>query len=182
MYAIPLTDDATLRPLEPWMAPEFLAHIDRARDHVDPWIPWATFSTDLESATATLQRYADRQCRDDGRICGIWLGDTLVGGVMFVSFNTTSGVAEIGCWLEPAAEGKGLVTRACRVLIDWAFRERGMHRVEWWATSCNERSIAAARRLGMTRDGVLREWYPYRGTRHDEEIWSVLARDWPAAA
>ena len=34
----------------------FLAHMDRARATVDPWIPWATRSTDLESATRTLQR------------------------------------------------------------------------------------------------------------------------------
>ena len=27
---------------------------------VDPWIPWAGYSTDLTSATATLRRYADR--------------------------------------------------------------------------------------------------------------------------
>ncbi|MFD9636939.1 RimJ/RimL family protein N-acetyltransferase, partial [Streptomyces violascens] len=27
----------------------------------------------------------------------------------------------------------------------------------------------------------LRESYLYRGTRHDEEIWSVLAPEWRAA-
>ena len=35
-----------------------------------------------------------------------------------------------------------------------------------------------ARRLGMSRDGVLRESYPYRGVRQDIEIWSVLAPEW----
>ena len=38
-----------------------------------------------------------------------------------------------------------------------------------------------ARRLGMSREGVLRENYPYRGVRHDMEIWSVLAPEWRAA-
>jgi RimJ/RimL family protein N-acetyltransferase len=48
------------------------------------------------------------------------------------------------------------------------------------ASSANTRSVAVAKRLGMTRDGVLRESYPYRGTRHDSEIWSVLAPEWRA--
>jgi hypothetical protein len=33
----------------------------------------------------------------------------------------------------------------------------------------------------MTKDGVLRESYPYRGERHDMEVWSVLAPEWRAA-
>ena len=77
--------------------------------------------------------------------------------------------------------GKGLVTRAVRAIIDWAVEERGIHRVEWWVSAENEPSIAVARRLGMTKEGVLRESYLYRGKRHDEEIWAVLAPQWRAA-
>lgn len=180
MFALPLTDDAQLRPLEPWHAQEFLDHMNRARPYVDPWIPWATLSTDLASAAATLQRYADGQAADSRRLYGIWLEGTLVGGVMFTAFDAASGVCEIGCWLEEDAAGRGLVNRACRVLIDWAFAERGMSRVEWWVGSGNIRSIEAARRLGMTREGVLRQRYPYRGTRQDSEVWAVLSEEWPA--
>ncbi|NRQ40708.1 GNAT family N-acetyltransferase [Nonomuraea sp. NN258] len=180
MFALPLDDQAQLRPLEPWQAPEFLAHIDRARPNVDPWIPWASRSTDLASATAVLQRYADSQAADGGRIYGIWLEGRLVGGVMFVTFDAGSGVCEIGCWLEADGAGRGLVTRSCRALIDWAFKERGMSRVEWWVAPENVRSVAAARRLGMTREGVLRRRYPHRGVRQDSEVWAVLADEWPA--
>ncbi|WP_331748508.1 GNAT family N-acetyltransferase (plasmid) [Streptomyces sp. NBC_00984] len=179
MFTLPLGDTAQLRPLEPWHAQEFLAHIDRARPYVDPWIPWATFSTDLASATAVLRRYADKQAEDTARIYGIWLDGTLVGGVMFTRFDSASGVCEIGCWLEAAGEGRGLVTRACRALIDWAFAERGMHRVEWWVAAGNTRSIEIARRLGMTHDGVLRQRSAYRGVRRDSEVWSVLSGEWP---
>ncbi|WP_328996586.1 GNAT family N-acetyltransferase [Kribbella sp. NBC_01245] len=178
MFTLPLGVDAQLRPLEPWQAQEFLAHIDRARPSVDPWIPWASLSTDLATATEVLQRYADKQAKDDARIYGIWLDGTLVGGVMFTRFDAATGVCEIGCWLEVAGEGRGLVTRACRALIDWAFGERGMSRIEWSVASGNTRSIEVARRLGMTRDGVLRQRYPYRGVRQDSEIWSLLAEEW----
>ncbi|WP_433599400.1 hypothetical protein ACQPXH_27660 [Nocardia sp. CA-135953] len=34
--------------------------------------------------------------------------------------------------------------------------------------------------LGMTKDGVLREFYPHRGQRFDVEVWSVLAPEWRA--
>lgn len=182
MYAISLGDDgAELRPLEPWHAPEFLAHLDRGRDFVNEHIPFGSRATDLDSAQEVLQSYADRRAADSGSLHGIRLDGKLVGGVLFRVFDAANGVCEIGCWLEPAATGRGLVTRAVRVLIDWAVDERGIHRVEWHASSANEPSIAVARRLGMTRDGVLRQLFPYRGVRQDTEVWSVLAPEWREA-
>ncbi|MEE1797843.1 GNAT family protein [Streptomyces sp. NPDC101062] len=178
MFAVPLGDEARLRPLESWQAEEFLTHMDRARDLVDEHIQLARAVTDLESARALLTSYAQKQAADTGRIYGIWLGPTLVGGVLFRIFDAPAGTCEVGCWLEPAATGRGLVTRAARVLIDWAVEERGMHRVEWRVSSENAASIRVAQRLGMTRDGVLRQNYPYRGVRQDTEVWSVLAPEW----
>ncbi|GAA0491073.1 GNAT family protein [Streptomyces sp. NPDC046215] len=182
MYAIPLGDDgARLCPLEPWQAEEFLAHIDRGREFIGQHNGLPDVVTDLESSRAFLQAYAEKTAADTGRIYGIRTDGTLVGAVIFRTMDVARGTAEAGCWLEPAAVGRGLVTRAVRVIIDWAVEERGIHRVEWWVSAGNEPSIAVARRLGMTRDGVLRESHPYRGERHDEEIWSVLAPDWRAA-
>jgi len=160
------------------MGEEFFAHIERARASVDPWIPWASFSPDLDSARATLQRYADRQASDSGRIHGIWLEGTLVGGVMFPRFDARTGNCEIGVWTEPAGRGHGLVTAAARLLVDYAFRERGMHRIEWITTPANERSRAVARRLGMSLDGVLRSEWVHNGERHDSEVWSLLSTEW----
>ena len=181
MYAIPLPvegADAELRPLEPWQAEEFLAHIDRARPNTDPWIPWATRSTDLASARRTLQGYADKQATDSGRIYGLWLGGTLVGGTMFPHFDAAHGVCEIGVWCEAAAQGRGLITASVRKLLEYALVERGLHRVEWINSTGNLRSRAVAQRVGMHLDGVLRSYAEYRGERQDAEVWSLLAPEW----
>lgn len=81
MSAMSLGDDkAEPLPPQPWQAEDFLAHLDRARELVDPWIPFASYATDLDSARALLQRYADKQAADTGRLYGIWPADTLLGG------------------------------------------------------------------------------------------------------
>ncbi|MBX9424459.1 GNAT family N-acetyltransferase [Streptomyces lateritius] len=182
MYAIPLGDDgAELRPLEPWQADEFLAHMDRGREFIGARNGLPDVVTDLESSRAYLRLYAEKTATDSGRIHGIWSDGTLVGAVILRQLDPAAGTAEAGCWLEPAGVGKGLVTRAARTLIDWAIEVRGIHRVEWVVSSDNAPSIAVARRLGMSRDAVLRESYAYRGRLHDEEVWSVLAPEWRAA-
>jgi ribosomal-protein-serine acetyltransferase len=181
MFAYPLGDGGQLCPLEPWQAAELAAYLDRARDHLAPWLPWATAVTDVDSARRWLQRYADRQAADEGRIYGIWLDDVLVGGALFRVFDADGGSCEVGVWLAPEAGGRGLVTRAARVMIDWAVGVRGMTRVEWHTVPDNVRSIAVAKRLGMRRDGVLRQAFPYQGVRHDVEVWSLLADEWKDA-
>ncbi|MDF2708060.1 MAG: acetyltransferase [Nonomuraea muscovyensis] len=182
MFAVSLGDDgAELRPLEPWRDEEFLAHMDRGREFIGRYVGLADVVTDLASSRSFLQSYAAKAAADTGRIYGIWTDDKLVGGVLFRTMDVGQGVAEAGCWLEPSAAGRGLVTRATRVIIDWAVEERGIHRVEWHASSANAASVAVARRLGMTRDGVLRQSYMHRGTRHDMEVWSVLAPEWRAS-
>ena len=182
MYAISLGDDgAELRPLEPWHAEEFLTHLERGREFINQYIPFASKAVDVPTAREVLQRYADMRAADTGSLHGLWLEGTLVGGVLFLNFAAEHANCEVGCWLEPAGTGRGLVTRAMRVLIDFAVEQRGIHRVEWVASAGNTNSLNVARRLGFTRDGVRREAYPYRGVRHDLEVWSVLAQEWRAA-
>ncbi|MCX4648790.1 MULTISPECIES: GNAT family protein [unclassified Streptomyces] len=181
MFSLPLRDDARLAPLEIWHAEEFAAHLDRAREHIRPWVGAGFITVDVDGARATLRRYAERQAADGGRLYGIWLDGTLVGGVMFVDFDAASGSCEIGCWLEPGAEGHGLITPACGTLLDWAFTARGLHRAEWHCRADNERSAAVAKRLGMTLEGVQRESWPYDGTRHGTQLWAILAPEWRAA-
>jgi RimJ/RimL family protein N-acetyltransferase len=182
MFAVSLGQDgARLAPLEPRHADELVADIDRGRESIGRYIGLADAVTDLASSRAFLRSYAEKAAADTGRIYGIRTAEgTLVGGVLFRTMDLARGTAEAGCWLEPAGVGRGLVTRAARVIIDWAVEERGIHRVEWVVCSENRPSIAVAERLGMSRDGVLRGANLHRGVRQDLEVWSVLAPEWRA--
>jgi len=185
LLAAELAPGVELGPLEPWQAEEFAAHLDRAREHIRPWVGPSFVTTDVDCARATLTRYADATARDGARILGIRDdarpdGQRLVGGVMLVEFSPAAGTCELGCWLEPSAEGRGFVTAACRRLLAWVFEERGLHRAEWRCRADNDRSAAVARRLGMTLDGVLREAWRNGGVFHDKQVWSILAEEWAA--
>ncbi|MEV4317332.1 GNAT family protein [Actinocrispum sp. NPDC049592] len=173
-----LAEGAELRALEPWNAGEFAEHVARARDHLRPWIPWGTTIVDEQTAREFLQSFADDQAKGGRRIYGIWLDGTLVGGTLFRTFDARVGVCEVGVWLEPSATGRGLVTTAVRGMIEWAVCARGMSRVEWYCNVDNKPSIAAAQRLGLTCEGVLRDLGTLNGTRYDVQVWSILAAEW----
>ncbi len=178
MFGIELAGNAWLRPLEVWHADEFAAHMDRARTHIRPWVGPAFVTETVDQAHATLQRYATAAAADGARLYGIWVDGSLCGGVMFAQFSAATGVCELGCWLEPGCEGHGLVTDACRHLLEWAFDVRAMHRAEWRCRVDNTRSARVAQRLNMTLDGVLRESWPVNGVHHDKQVWAILDREW----
>lgn len=182
MLALDLGGGAQLRALEPWTAAEFAEHVERAREHLKPWIPFAWRVVDAESALLLLERFALLQASDEGRLYGIWLDGKLVGGTLFKTFDAKSGTCEVGVWLEPEAQGRGLITAAVRLMMDWAFDVRGMHRVEWRTDPRNERSRAAAKRLGMTREGVLRSSFVINGARQDTEVWALVREDRPPSS
>ncbi len=180
MFAVNITEDIQLRPLGIWNAEEFASHLDRARDYIRPWVGPAFVTDTVDGARATLRRYAQRSGEDGARLFGLWDRDVLVGGTMFVEFDPVMGSCELGCWLEPAAEGKGLVTRSVSLLLEWAFVTRGMSRAEWRCRADNDRSVAVAQRLGMTSEGILRSAWMFDGTRFDKRVFSVLREEWLA--
>jgi ribosomal-protein-serine acetyltransferase len=181
MFTRELAEGAELRPLEPWQAEEFAEHVERVREDISPWIPWARTVTGTEAAREFLELYASRLAADSGRIYGIWVDGLLTGGTVFRTFDPVLRNCEVGVWMGKAGQGRGLVTTAVRHMIDWAFEVRGMARVEWHCDPENGPSIATAKRLGFTCEGTLREAFVQEGERRGVQIWSVLAREWPTA-
>jgi RimJ/RimL family protein N-acetyltransferase/SAM-dependent methyltransferase len=179
VFEYPLGEGIGVGPLEPWHAEQFAASVEHARTHIAPWIPFAHTVTDVDSAREMLQRFAANHADDSRHFYAIWQDDRIVGGVMFPRWDARNGICELGVWLAPEMEGRGLITRACRHLIDWAIRVRGMSRVEWHTDPRNTRSQAVALRLGMTLEGVQRSAHVVAGERQDSQVWSILADEWP---
>jgi RimJ/RimL family protein N-acetyltransferase len=88
-------------------------------------------------------------------------------------------VAEWGVAMAAQYWGAGLFLDAARLLLDFAFNELGVHRLEARAAVANGRSQAAMLKLGAVQEGVLRQSLTTSdGQRLDQVLWSVLADDW----
>jgi RimJ/RimL family protein N-acetyltransferase len=81
---------------------------------------------------------------------------------------------EIGYWLAPWGRGRGVMTRAVRVLSGWAFEEFRLRRIEMIIAVENEVSNRVAVRAGFIREGVLRDYREAKGIWRDHVMWSLL--------
>ena len=86
------------------------------------------------------------------------------------------GVAEVGYWMATEARGRGLCTRAVRLISGWALRDCGVARLQLRADEENGASKRVAENAGFTREGVLRSsrYNARLGRRVDFVMYSLL--------
>jgi RimJ/RimL family protein N-acetyltransferase len=85
-----------------------------------------------------------------------------------------AGVGEVGYWLAAPARGRGVATRAVRLMCEWAFGELDLARIQLHTLPGNDASERVAERAGFTREGVLRSFTEMKGRRVDITMFSLL--------
>jgi [ribosomal protein S5]-alanine N-acetyltransferase len=158
-------------------AAEFIDAVRASRSLHGAWL-------DLPDTPARFAAYVDRIGREDQvgylirhRACGGLVGAVNIGNI--VRGGLQSGYLGYGAFASHA--GRGLMTEGLRAVIDVAFGELGLHRVEANIQPGNARSIALARRLGFEKEGYSRRYLLIDGDWRDHERWALLAEDWPGA-
>jgi RimJ/RimL family protein N-acetyltransferase len=101
--------------------------------------------------------------------------DSCVGHV-FVNLGP-SRRATVGYWLLPEVRGRGLATRAVRLVSRWALISLQLARLGLLTEESNDRSQRVAERAGFHREGVLRSWTEIEGRRADYVSFSLLRSD-----
>ena len=86
-------------------------------------------------------------------------------------------VGSIGYWMAPWARGRGVATRALKLLGHWAVTEGGVERLELTTHPENVASQRVAEKAGFRREGVLRSHIRFRDGRRDSVLFSLLPRD-----
>jgi RimJ/RimL family protein N-acetyltransferase len=84
---------------------------------------------------------------------------------------------QIGYWVKREARGRGVATRALRLLSRWAFDELRSGRVQLLAEPENEVSQRVAEKAGFRREGLLRRYLNVKGARRDAFMFSLVRED-----
>jgi RimJ/RimL family protein N-acetyltransferase len=141
-------------------------------------VDWGIDETPDEAlARQWLGEHADLWGRGEGRHFTVveTASDRLLGGVNFHRIEPAHHRAEVGFWLAPWARGRGIGTGAVGAACAWAFEHWGLVRIEMNTLPDNEAALALARKLGFTREGILRSRNFERGEQVDIVMLAVLA-------
>lgn len=110
-------------------------------------------------------------CRvEDGAIVGsITLSQIFLGG-----FRN----AYLGYYVGAKYSGEGYLTEAIDLMLEYAFENLKLHRLEANIQPGNLASIRLVKRAGFIREGFSRRYLKISGRWRDHERWAIIAEDW----
>lgn len=103
-------------------------------------------------------------------------GSTVIGAVNLFDIDATSGT--LSYWLFESHRGSGYATEAVSLLLEYAFNERGLHRVEAEVFEGNDSSERLLDRLGFVHEGTARDAHFARGEFKDTFQFGLLTSEW----
>jgi ribosomal-protein-serine acetyltransferase len=172
-----LSDDCHLRLLEERDADELHRLVEANRAYLAEWMPWAADQT-LEGTTAFLSMTERRRAENNGFEAALVCDGRIVGAAGFPGVDWVARATSIGYWLDMDHQGRGLMTQAVRALVDHAFDEWDLHRVEIQAAVDNQPSRAIPERLGFVEEGIRREAERVGDRYLDLVVYGLLRPDW----
>jgi RimJ/RimL family protein N-acetyltransferase len=137
-----------------------------------------------QSEAAARERIAQR-CANDGDNLGFAVvkldgAVELIGQISLAGLRPKSRCATLGIALGREFLGRGYGSDAMRVIVDYGFRELGLHRIQLGVVPFNPAGIRAYQKAGFTEEGRLRESVLHDGRWYDEILMAILDHEWAA--
>ena len=150
--------------------------IERSLPELKRFMSWAHFASPI--TTAEHMRAAETEWNGwKGWDFVIFLGDEVAGSIGLNRYDELWRSANLGYWVRSDVVGRGIATEAATAVIDFAFGEVNLNRLELVANVDNIASQRVAEKVGFQFEGIRRQgaWIGGRGV--DVKSYGLLASD-----
>lgn len=141
-----IIDDSDIEPI--------FSAIDNEREYLGEWLPFVLFTHEIADTEIFVHSIENSGLRDI--TFAIYVDNIFAGIIGLKDPDTDNKKAEIGYWLSESYQHRGIVTMSAKRLLQYAFDELGMNRIQLRAATGNVKSQNVAKRLGFTFEGIER--------------------------
>lgn len=177
---IELTDgDIVVRP---YRADDIAAVYEAARESIlelSRWMPWCHPNYAIEETRAFILSRPEAWERDAEYGFGVFNqpDGRFLGGVGLNFMNRVHQLANLGYWVRSTETGRGVASRATRLVAGFALAQLGLQRVEILAAVGNLPSQRVAEKAGAVKEAVLRKRLRLHGEPVDAVLYSLVIGD-----
>ena len=140
-----------------------------------PWGP----NTKEDSIDFVKQALSDaRQFPRERFVFVINLQGTVVGAAEVNIRDLIDRKGEIGYVVNPFYWGRGYATEAATLLLQFGFEKLGLHRIYATCDPRNIGSIKVLEKIGMTREGTIRDDFLMGSGWRDSHFYGILEHEW----
>lgn len=102
----------------------------------------------------------------------------LIGSISLREIETEHRRGVLGYWIGVPYWGKGFATEAARAVLAFGFIRKGLNRIMADHFVTNPASGRVMQKVGMTQEGILRQYFYKNGVCLDVAVYSILQEEW----
>lgn len=173
MFRKVVDQDVSLVFLQPSFAETLFGLIDSDRWHLNQWLGWPPKVKTVQDTQAFIRQSIIDYAENRAMVCAIEYLGQIVGVVSYNKIHTNLRKVELGYWLGSGWQGRGIITRACQSLIDYALHDLGMEKVQIAVAEGNTSSRKVCERLGAVQEGIITRSEYLHGNVVDHVIYGI---------
>ncbi|GHH98587.1 GNAT family N-acetyltransferase [Neobacillus kokaensis] len=178
MFTLKVDHEIELLLLQRHHAMKMFQLVEDNRAHLREWLPWVDNMRTPYDFENLIPIWLNQFAENSAYNLGILYRGELVGAIGIHQIDWYNKIASVGYYLTKDAEGKGIISRSVKALLNYAYFELGLNRIEIRCGVKNKKSRAIPERLAFIREGTIRDGELLNGYYHDIIIYSMLAREW----
>ena len=167
-----------LKQLELSDAPDIFRIIGSQREYLRKWLPFVDNTKEVTDTRLFIISTLDTPEKRSELTFVIHLNGKFVGIIGFKDTDKANKKTEIGYWLSEEYQKRGIVTQSVKRLMELAFEELGINRIQIKCATGNIPSKNIPQRLGFSLEGIERDGELLSdGVFTDLEVYSILKND-----
>jgi ribosomal-protein-serine acetyltransferase len=152
--------------------------VEQNRAYLREWLPWIDATQSIEDERMFISNTSMQYQSNQSSTYAIWYQRQIIGLIGYNQLDWPNRKVDIGYWLVAQHQGKGIMTRACRALIEYALDDLKLNKVEIQCATMNQRSCAIPQRLGFTYEGTMRQAEWLYDHFVDLKLYGLLEGEW----
>lgn len=173
-----IDDHLSLEKIKLAYAEMIFNSIDDNREHLRTWLPFVEYTRRVRDTELFIRSIIDKPYGERDDVFVIWHKGEFAGLIGFKDTDFLNYKTEIGYWLIEKMTGKGIALLSTKKMINIAFRNMNMNRVQIRCGIGNTKSASIPKKLGFKLEGVERDGERHSGKYIDLEVYSLLKKEW----
>ena len=154
---IKVDDSISMVPLDDQHAEPVFQLVSANRQQLREWLPWVDNMESVDFIKNFIRDSKKRWEEKSDYAFVVLLNDTIIGRIGIYKIDNQNKIGAIGYWLGGDHQGKGIMTKACKALINYCFSSFGLNRIEIKCGTKNYKSQSIPERLFLKKEGVIKE-------------------------
>ncbi|MFN7139207.1 MAG: GNAT family N-acetyltransferase [Limisphaerales bacterium] len=177
-FSLQINSDLCFRAVHTSDADELFQLTEKNRSHLREWLPWLDRTRAVGDTLQFIDLCRNEAARNESLVCCVLLHGQIAGMISFNRIDNTNRCGSMGYWLSQDHEGKGIITRTCKALIEFGFAEYSLNRIEIRCAPGNRKSRAIPIRLGFKEEGTMRQVEWLYDHFVDHVVYGILRDEW----